>query len=132
MEDKLPYKIIEVKNGDINHYEAVDTITGKTVWSSAFPKKPHPSDSDIEKEAKEFTEQNHAKTDMKGAYTYSGYIAGAESLRDRMNGEIENALNDFLNGLLCRKDIHIKNPVCSNSIAEAVNDYLQKFRNRDL
>ena len=42
--------------------------------------------------------------------------------------ESELLLNEYLNKLLCTKEIKIKKPICSNSIAESVTNFL-KYKN---
>lgn len=79
-----PYKIVEVKNGDVSHYEAVDCITGKTVWSSAFPKATPVSDEDIDKVSSEFSKQR------KYSPPALSFEVGAKWMRDRLTTEAES------------------------------------------
>lgn len=83
-----PHKVIEVKKGDISHWELI-YFEGKTVWSSEFPKKSPetPTDNDILNELEEPLVEDTIRV-----FPYSGkdedwkdgFFEGAKWMRDEL------------------------------------------------
>lgn len=40
----------------------------------------------------------------------------------------EEILNEYLNKLLCTKEIKIESPICSNTIAKSINEFLDNIK----
>lgn len=90
-----PYKVIEVKNGDISHWKLID-FEGKTVWSSEFPKKQPPSDvtdSEIEEMAiKKWPEMISPIDNRDMSFTYrEEYVSHIKEFRDLMRDRLNQS-----------------------------------------